>query len=351
MYMLFALYTVVVYALCYWLPTNHWIAGFLMLSFPIVLVSQFFFLGFWLVLRPRWAVVPALLVLASLPFLDRTYKFRTEKEGTSTPRTPALKIVNYNVSSFFLHNNNELVTEKVLEWLSDVDPDVICFQEFANRKQEGRQSVIDQLKKAGYPYHAIMNNPDEESSSYITGVVTFSKYPILSKQDTLFSNMNGMLQTDIQWQGSRMRIINVHMYSMTLKLNKLASQKEYVGVKRETQGTIRRMKRGFVERNEEVEILESWVEDSDHPVIVCGDFNETPYGYVYGRMRRHLSNAFENRGNGFGFSYNNLPYFIRIDHQFYSNDKLDLQEFNTLRKVPYSDHYPLVGSYSLTPRE
>ncbi|GAB3174190.1 endonuclease/exonuclease/phosphatase family protein [Telluribacter humicola] len=320
-----------------------------MLSFPVVLVTQLFFLGFWLVLKPRWAVVPALLLLVSFPFWPRTYKFKAGEEGSSRSDTPSIKVVNYNVASFFSYYENELVAEKVLEWLKGTDADVICFQEFANRKQEGRQSVIDQLTKAGYPYHAIMKITDEESSSFITGVVTFSKHPILSKQDSFFSGMNGVLQTDILWRGKQVRIINVHLYSMTLKLNKLANQKEYDGVKRETQGTFLRMKKGFEERNEEIDILESWIKDSAYPLIVCGDFNETPYGYVYGRMRRHLSNAFENQGNGFGFSYNKLPYFIRIDHQFYSNDKLDLQEFSTQRKVPYSDHYPLVATYTLEP--
>ena len=64
------------------------------------------------------------------------------------------------------------------------------------------------------------------------------------------------------------------------------------------------------------------IERSPYPVILCGDFNEVPYGYAYGRVRKQLRNAFENSGTGFGFTYNKAPRYIRIDNQFYSNKKV-----------------------------
>jgi endonuclease/exonuclease/phosphatase (EEP) superfamily protein YafD len=80
---------------------------------------------------------------------------------------------------------------------------------------------------------------------------------------------------------------------------------------------------------------------------VCGDFNETPYGYAYGQVRHRLSNAFEEAGSGFGFSYRNAPRYIRIDNQFYDKKKLKVLDFQTRRDVSYSDHYPIVGRYKL----
>jgi endonuclease/exonuclease/phosphatase family metal-dependent hydrolase len=348
-YMLFTLYTGIVYALCYWVPTPNWLAGFVMLSFPLVLAGHLFFLGFWLFLRPLRTLLPVAMLLLSFPFWQRTYKVPSESEPEND--APTLKIVNYNVASFQLLHNNTPFTREVLTWLKGVNPDVICFQEFSNRKNRARATVVEQLKDAGYPYHRTLMIPGAAAGGYITGVVTFSKYPIVASEDSHFAGQNGILRTDIRWNNDTIRIINTHLYSMTLKLNRLANQTEYSGVKKETRGTLRQMKKGFEERNDELMQIESWISDSRHPLVICGDFNETPYGYVYGRLRRKLANAFEDQGRGFGFSYNRLPYFIRIDHQFYSRDRLLLREFQTRRKVPYSDHYPLMAIYSLQPTD
>ncbi|HEV7349042.1 endonuclease/exonuclease/phosphatase family protein [Telluribacter sp.] len=351
LYKLFVVYTLVVYALCYWMPSSHWLAGFMMISFPVVLVGQIIFLGFWLVLQPARAVVPVVLLLASFPFLERTYKLSAPEGALATAGAPALKIVNYNIAGFQLYDDSEPFTEQVLSWLKQTNPDVICLQEFSNRKNKAGVTTLELMKKAGYPHHVALTRVNDEDPSYVSGVITFSKYPIVASKDAHFASQNGMVQTDIRWRGKIIRIINVHLYSMTLKLNKLASQKGYVGVKRETRGTLRQMKKGFVERNDEVNQLDSWITESEYPVVVCGDFNETPYSYVYGRLRGQLANAFEVQGRGFGFSYNRLPYFIRIDHQFYSRENLRLQDFQTMRKIPYSDHYPLVGTYTLAEPE
>jgi endonuclease/exonuclease/phosphatase (EEP) superfamily protein YafD len=133
---------------------------------------------------------------------------------------------------------------------------------------------------------------------------------------------------------------------MTLKLSNLVQQKKMDGVKRESKITFARMRNGFERRSQEMDALESWINASPYPVIVCGDFNEIPYGYVYSKMRDLLANGFEKKGQGFGFTYNHLPYFIRIDHQFYSEDKLDIHRLKTFRDIKYSDHYPVMGTYS-----
>lgn len=154
-----------------------------------------------------------------------------------------------------------------------------------------------------------------------------------------------MIQADIRIGRDTVRVIGLHLYSMTLGLGKLAQQREMEGIKAEGRITLRKMKNGFTRRAEEFTVLQKWIKTSPYPVLVCGDFNEVPYSYIYGQLRKSLSNSFEERGQGFGFTYNHLPYFIRIDHQFYDHERLTLLNFDTYSKVKYSDHYPIMGTY------
>lgn len=350
LYNIAVIYTLIVYALVYWTPTSNWIAGFMMMSLPVMVVFHVFSLVFWAVVSLRRALVPLSVVLLGVVFLDRTVQLNNQPEEIRDKES-SLTVTNYNVLSFSMANyvtdKDKVTTEQAGEWLSQHESDILCFQEFYTRPDVPALDMITILRKAGYIHYALLDPEGGKSTFHQYGLAIFSKYPIVSRRDTLFNNQNGLLQADVLWRQDTISIVNVHLYSMTLKLNDLVSQDEMKGIKRETRGTLRQLRKGFQMRDEEVRTVNQWVTDSPHPVIVCGDFNETPYSYVYGQMSKYLENSFEKMGEGFGFTYNRLPYFIRIDHQFYSADKLQIQAFETLDGIPYSDHYPLVGTYSL----
>ena len=79
-----------------------------------------------------------------------------------------------------------------------------------------------------------------------------------------------------------------------------------------------------------------------YPLLVCGDFNDTPISYTYQRISRHLTSAYRESGRGMGFSFNQDEFFVRIDHIFHSRH---LQATRTFidRQVYLSDHYPIVS--------
>ena len=121
-------------------------------------------------------------------------------------------------------------------------------------------------------------------------------------------------------------------------------QDKIKGVQHETRGVLSALRNGFIDRNEEVRKVEECIRQSPYPVLVTGDHNDTPYSVVYERMRRTLPNSFEDAGHGFGFTYNRLPGFIRIDNQFH-DPRLPVLDFKTLNDIDYSDHYPIAGTY------
>lgn len=345
--------TLLVYALTYWTPSAHWLAGFLMMSLPLLLAIHLAFLLFWGLAAPRRALLPLFVLAASFPFWSRTLQVGHSQDETASAIDPKniLEVLNYNVYKFnmfaFRSGEDTVTIAETRRWLSKQSADVLCFEEFYQYDNTPELDFRGLLRKAGYRYEAFQKNEHQGTSPYRTGVAIFSRHPIVARRDTAFSGQNGLVQVDITWHKTTVRIINVHLYSMTLNLYDVAAQRQYDGLKRETETNLRRMQRGFSKRGEETRVLEQWIAGSPHPVIVCGDFNETPYSYPYGRLKKKLANAFEDGGLGFGFTYRNLPYFIRIDNQFYDSDKLRLLDFKTLHEVKYSDHIPLVGRYLL----
>lgn len=349
LYKILACYSLVVFALVYWTPSSHWISGFLMLSFPVVVALNLLSIAFWLAIKPGKAILPLFLTLLSAVFLPRTYSFsKKEVFPFNDKKDAGFTVMSYNVSSFTPPDrkaDKEQAVKEMKAWVLASNADVLCFPEYVNYDPSKVFNLSRYLNDHGYKYKRLYKTDSFRPADYY-GLAVLSKYPIVNQRDTIFEARNGMILTDIKMGKDTVRIVSVHLHSMTLKLYTLVGQKEMAGIKRESKNTFSLLKKGFVQRAIEFRALESWIDSSPYPVIVCGDFNETPYSYVYGKMNKLLTNAFEEKGSGFGYSYNHLPYFIRIDHQFYDKKRLDLNHFVTDRSVKYSDHYPLIGRYS-----
>ncbi|GGM86142.1 endonuclease [Dyadobacter beijingensis] len=347
LYQCFALYTLLIYTLILLVPSDGWLAGFMMMSFPAVVLVHLISIPVWFVADRKKAVLPLLLVLGGGLFYSRTFGFNKEKTDIDTEGQKKLSVMSYNVHVF--QKNDDWRTERVRKdiqemktWIGDSGADVLCMPEYYDEDE----TIFDTgtyFKKKGYKNAAYFYKRKYGKSYW--GLAILSKLPIVAAKDTVFLAQNGMIQADLKVGRDTVRVIALHLYSMTLSLSKLVHQKEMDGFKREGRDTYRRMKHGFKMRSEEYKVLQQWVDESPYPVVVCGDFNEVPYSYIYGKLRKSLRNGFEEKGNGFGFTYNHLPYFIRIDNQFYQKEKLALLDFTTFSQVKYSDHYPIMGTY------
>jgi endonuclease/exonuclease/phosphatase family metal-dependent hydrolase len=355
-YRCFVLYTLVCFALLYWFPFDGWFWGFVMMSFPVVIAGHLVVLLLSIFSRKKKnLLLPAMMLLLGCIFMSRTYQLRSERDE-SVPEDGTFKIMSYNVHGFqhdSRRNKEEMNQDKerMKKWVTGVGADILCLPEYINYKGSGAMDITAAIEKAGYRDVVYLGRSKYNRPSSYWGMAVFSKYPIVASRDTVFEMQNGMIQADIKVGKDTVRVISVHLFSMTLKLKSLLNQRTVKGVAREGKSTARLIKRGFSNHALEVAALVSWAEASPYPVIVCGDFNETPYSYVYGKSRSILRNAFEQRGSGFGFTFNEAPYFIRIDHQFYDKSKLELLEFETVDSVRFSDHYPILGTYRVVGRD
>lgn len=355
LYKCFVFYTLLVCLLIFWNPFSGWLAGFMMMSFPVTMIIHLVSVPIWFVVERKKALLPLSMLLIGSIFLPRTYAFNKSDPAENSPENKAsFKVVSYNVRSFMRNftPRDRWVKRQIREmkgWIRDSGADVVCLPEYYEDESD-LFDISERLRGGGYKYQRFYKRNNERRSQGQSGLALISKHPIIASRDTVFEAQNGMIQADIKMGDDTIRIIGLHLYSMTLQLSNLVHQKEMDGMAREGKITFRQMRKGFIRRAGELAVLESWVRESPYPTVVCGDFNEVPYGYVYGRMKDLMGNSFEEKGQGFGFTYNHIPYFIRIDHQFYSKQTLRVTDFTTYSNIKYSDHYPISGVYSIRRR-
>lgn len=349
---LLGLYTLAVYALSYTLWSGHWVAGFLMLSLPVAMGLLAAAFVVWLFVYPARCWFPLGVLVLGWPFWQRTVAWHSAREPLTGGKP--LKVLSYNLHYFdvvgYTEEGRTETAPRMVNWVAHFDADVKVFQEFYNSDEPHRPGVFrtrTRLTDAGYR-HAVFTESDRKRGEGFVGLAIFSKYPLLRRASRVFApNGNGYLVADLVRGRDTLRLINVQLYSMGIRVGQVLRQRSYEGAKTETQGVLRRLKRGFERRNGQVEEVEALIRKSPHPVILCGDLNETPYGLAYGSLRQHLRNAFEDAGRGFGFTYNRAPKFIRIDNQFYGRTQkyeVRISNFET-HPVRFSDHNPISAVY------
>jgi len=323
-----------------------------MMSLPLTVIANFIFALLWLLADRKKAIMPVILIILGCIFLPRTYQFgeKTQESVTSSGKTRTFKVLNYNVYGFWVVPNHarkdDAKTDEMKQWLIGQDADILCMPEFYSDTRLSSFNNVEFFNDNGYKYYNLLSGKNRKGVPFHT-LAIFSKYPIIKHKEEAFELQNGLMFADIVVKKDTIRMIGVHLYSMSLRLKSLVTQKEIAGIKRETKTTFSKMKKGFSARASEIKLMETWIRESPYPVIVCGDFNETPYSYFYGQTRSLLKNAFEEKGSGFGFTYNRIPWFIRIDNQFYNDKSLDLLNFTTLGNIRFSDHNPSIGTYSV----
>mgnify|MGYP003663557657 FL=1 len=86
-------------------------------------------------------------------------------------------------------------------------------------------------------------------------------------------------------------------------------------------------------------------QESKYKMIICGDFNNTAYSYVYRKIKGDLKDTFKKAGNGFGRTYHFKYFPIRIDFIF-ADESFKVNTFKTYDDH-LSDHFPIMTSLSL----
>jgi endonuclease/exonuclease/phosphatase family metal-dependent hydrolase len=332
-------------------PEFFWLAGFVSMLIPFcILINIFFVLLWWW--HKRWYALYSLFVLIiGFPFwhasisLGGVWKEDVEKNKNS------LSVLSYNVRQFDVYQEQDKqysITKNTIKWVKNDTSDIKCIQDFYNSETakifNTRERLAAQDSENFYHFHARYTSANHKRGQF--GIAIFSKYPFINKGEVPFRirTDNGAIFADIVKGKDTIRIYNIHLESMSINQNEL----QLIDKPEETFWYAgKRLKKGFSMRSQQVQTIVNHIKTSPYPVILCGDLNDLPYSYTYFKLRRNLKNAFESKGLGTEFTFNGKLFFLRIDNQFYDDDKLNCIYFNTHREILFSDHYPLRAVYEI----
>ncbi|HRY33832.1 MAG TPA: endonuclease/exonuclease/phosphatase family protein [Bacteroidales bacterium] len=318
------------------------------LTYPFLLTANLIFVILWLV-RGKWIFLISLLaVLLGVRHIMTHLQFHFRPESSAT-EAPGLKVISYNVHLFGYYEEIKKTETRnnIFAFLESAGADVICFQEFFDNPE--RFPVLDSLKTIlGMPYVFTKYVPLRESSNHF-GLAIFSRYPIKDTGSIHIrqGHTNFTIFADITWQGERIRIYNNHLESIRFSRADYKFYEELTNnpaepmeVGRGSFRLFKKLTRAYGKRSRQVDKVHDHIAQSPCPVIVCGDFNDTPLSYTYHQLSKGLKDGFVQSGLGLGRTYAGLFPSFRIDYVLYS-DNLKATLYRTFRKK-YSDHYPVM---------
>lgn len=313
--------------------------GLLTLTNPLLLcINAFIFISLVFAKR-KLAIFPLIALIAGWKYVGTTIQFNLPQESDES-----ISVLSYNVHMFnYQHpsTNPALNSENLVKWIQENPSDIKCFQEFYQDFTTPSKNHLKQLAtEAGYEYSYQLNEGNRNRRSY--GMAILSKYPIINDGKVFDTRRNnGVMFADIKIDKDTIRVYNAHLESMNIDKDNLNNIE---GIKENYRSTLKKLKNGQVVRASQLEILKEHMDNSPYPTIIVGDFNDVPYSYTYFFLRKNLENAFEKAGRGFGFTYNRVLFFLRIDNIFF-DPVFDILNFKTHREVDYSDHYPISASF------
>lgn len=323
---------------CYWV-------SFIGLGYlPIILLFMLMIgLAYWLSKRLFFIGIGILLI--GLKIHLGYFSVAVPNESTTNR---SMKLLSYNVRLFNLYSNTDGTDkEKMFDFLKKQKADIYCFQEFYVQDPPTKFYTRDTLMSL------LQTKYIHEHYSFIYvgrqyfGVTMMSKFPMIAKGDVSFEDddhtlHNYCIYADIvPAQGDTIRVYNAHLQSIRISNIEFVESKKLTDMPTENNlvTIYRHLRKAFLRRQAQTDKIIKHIESSPYPVVVMGDFNDTPTSYTYLQFRRLLKDAFTENKTGVGATYAEKLPVGRIDYILHS-DSLNAYDFHRY-KLPFTDHYPV----------
>lgn len=300
------------------------------LATPAVLALDAAALAAWLVAR-RWlaALLPLAALIANAGYIRAMVRI---PRPAAVAAAPELRIATLNCYTFNLRGDVAATAHDVARIVERERIDLLCLQEFGETAAFPADSTAALLARCGLAH---WRRAGESALA--------SRYPLEACRHFLFPDSeNGGLHADLRINGRTLRIFSVHL--QTTGLNQL--QLDHGG--RPPLGkAVGALARNGAQRARQVDWLCAQIDASPHPVVVAGDFNETPASYLYRQLHERLTDGFREAGSGCGATFRYLGMPLRIDFILYDRT-LEATSYRTLRDR-VSDHRMVVAGIRQRP--
>jgi len=305
-------------------PSSFWFFSFFGMAYPWLLAVNIIFILFWLSSKNWYFLFSIGCILVGLNHFQSFVGLNQalpKQEGEIT-------VMTFNSRKY--RKIKGPTKNKFKDFLVTYHPAIITVQEgFENE----HPSILKE-----YPY----NYRPKGATLCI-----YSKYPFTNKGklDISKSSQNGCIFVDLKINGQPLRIYNMHLQSNRVsgdasKLKKegdIQTKETWLGIK----GILRKTSRAASIRSAQAKAIITHFKKSKHPIIVCGDMNDTPLSYNYRLFSNVLNDGFKERAIGLGTTYNETIPLLRIDY-IWTDKRLHVNSHEIINEN-FSDHYPVIS--------
>lgn len=327
-------------------PENFWFLAFFGLAYPILVILNLLFVIYWSLQLKKRGIYSLVIILVGFSSLHRYVQFSFSNSPDHSKKI--IKVMSYNVKVFDLYNwsHNLETRDKMFKLINTESPEIACFQEYFQHDSSKFANTDSLLKFSNFKYAHVEYTSTVKNNQHF-GIATFSYYPIINKGkiDFGYRSNNICVYSDIVLGKDTVRVYNMHLQSIAFSpddykyIDDLQKDVETEDIQH-SKNILKRLKRAFVKRSKQADLIEMSIASSPYPVIVCGDFNDTPGSYAYNTISKNLKDSFVESGNGFGRSYIGAFPSFRIDYILH-DDHFKAYNFKTIREE-LSDHFPVV---------
>jgi len=323
---------------------SSWLA-ILALGYPFLLLVNIAWVAFWVYRKKRAVYASLITIVLGCFYIPTLWGFGG---GIEAPKG-ALRLMSFNVRYFntpmSAKEENWLRSQdEILSYISEQAPTILCAQEFSGKGGASSARADDYLKKIDLPY---------QHRGGGSSLAIYSRYPLENEATIHFQgSANGAIYADVQLPSKKIRVYAVHLQSTRLgnyaeevlkkdnlkSLNKKETQEKYYKIEE-------KLSNAFEMRAAQAAILAEHIAASPYPVIICGDFNDTPLSYSYRLMAQNLKDSFIEKGLGLGTTYAGALPALRIDYILVGKE-FDVYNYRRQSQA-ISDHYALTSDLLL----
>jgi endonuclease/exonuclease/phosphatase family metal-dependent hydrolase len=300
-------------------PHKLSLAGILCLFIPVLAGFNALGLLYFRIKKSRWWIPACIIAILSAIVISNTLSFINRE--TEFESSVYLMTYNSNKQNPLTKNIfNDTERQKLSSWVIENKFDVVCYQEMIENLQHPYTML---------GYQKLFSGKITEEGDRL-GLFIFSKLPIVKNGKIEFgdNSFNRLLWADVVSGQDTLRVINIHMKSYNFEPQSVMFN-------------LSQLKKGVAGRSYHTKKTYDFIRKSPYPVILCGDFNETPYSYSYRKFQSILNDSFLRSGAGYAHTYKvkkTIPF--RIDYVF-TDPELKTKDYTVFYNLPWSDHSPL----------
>ena len=257
-----------------WLAPAGYVYG---LAYPLLAVGTV-----WRLTSFRWlkSLGPLVVLLLTWPSFSHVFSVGLSKPDVALSEN-SFEVTTFNVRRLdeFEWLDGDQTRQDIATWLAEQPDGIWCFQEFPKRgKATLRSAGFSWLK----PRRRLFTWPRE------AGPALASSYPVKDWTTYMFEDEDAgqgrVLQADVETPAGLVRVFNVHLQSLHFDHADYDAVEE--GPSREQGARLW----GLITDASKARALQAQelvrrMEESPYPVIVAGDFNDTPMSYAMHALR------------------------------------------------------------------